>query len=101
MDLREWMLAQHADVTNRVTTQVLVRVPADRRDERPCDGSSSISWLLWHALRHQDVAVNAVVRGGGCVHTPHGYAVRMAMATDPVEGMSCGPCLRTREGPRS
>jgi DinB family protein len=77
MDLRAFLVEQHTDVGSRITNQVLARVPVERRDERPCEGSSSIAWLLWHALRHQDVAINAVVRGEGEVLRRDGWAERI------------------------
>src|SRR5215218_5174871 len=77
MDLAAFLVAQHHDVSSRITNQVLGRVPAARRDERPCDGSSSIAWLLWHALRHQDVAINAVVRAAPEVLHRDGWAARV------------------------
>ena len=61
MDLRCWIDDELALVGDRVTTQVLDLVPIERRAESN-DGGSSITVLLWHVARHQDVAV--VVVGG-------------------------------------
>jgi DinB family protein len=80
VDLPGLLLSQHADVGARISNQVLARVPLERRDERPCEGSSSVSWLLWHALRHQDVAVNAVVRGADEVLQRDGWTDRLGAA---------------------
>jgi uncharacterized damage-inducible protein DinB len=89
VDLRDLLLAQHADVTARITNQVLARVSAARRDERPCAGASSISWLLWHTLRHHDVAINAVVGGHDDVLARDGWAARVgAGAFAPGTGLA-------------
>jgi hypothetical protein len=85
VNLTQLLLAQHEDVTARITNQVLGRVPIERRDERPCAGSSSIAWLLWHAVRHQDVAINAVVRGIEEVLQRDGRAARVG-AVSFVDG---------------
>jgi hypothetical protein len=90
MDLRGWIVADHAAVRDRIRQQVLGRVPPERRDERP-DGSSSIAWLLWHLTRHQDVAVHVVVRGGIDVLHGGGWAERVgAGAFAPGTGLSEG-----------
>ena len=64
LDLRSWLVEEHGDVRSRVDRQVLGLVPPDRRGEQAGGGGSSIDGLLWHVARHQDLAVNAVVRGG-------------------------------------
>jgi DinB superfamily len=90
MDLRSWIVAEHAAVRDRISQQVLARVPTERRDECP-DGSSSIAWLLWHLTRHQDVAVHAVVRGGDDVLQRDGWAARVgATGFVPGTGLSEG-----------
>ncbi|HEV8296703.1 MAG TPA: DinB family protein [Acidimicrobiales bacterium] len=81
MDLRSWIGAEHAMVATRIRDQVLGRVPVERWNDRPCDGASSIAWLLWHALRHQDVAINAVVRGTDEVLHRDGWAARVGAST--------------------
>ena len=62
-DLRGWLLEEHADVRSRLERQVLGSVPPERRPEQADGGGSSIDALLWHVARHQDLAVNGVVRG--------------------------------------
>jgi hypothetical protein len=62
-DLRTWLLEEHGDVRARIERQVLSLVPPERRRELADDGGSSIDALLWHVARHQDLAVNGVVRG--------------------------------------
>jgi hypothetical protein len=90
MDLRGWVVGEHAGVRERIRQQVLGRVPRERRDERP-DGSSSIAWLLWHLTRHQDVAVHAVVRGGDDVLHAGGWDGRLGAAGfAPGTGLSEG-----------
>jgi hypothetical protein len=84
VDLRSLLLAQHADVGTRLTNQVLARVPPDERDARPCAESSSITWLLWHTLRHQDVAVNAVVRRMDEVLHRDGWTDRVGASAFPA-----------------
>ncbi len=89
MDLRSWLLADHADVGNRVRTQVLARVPRERWNEHVDDETSSIAWILWHMLRHQDVALNAVVRGIDEVLATDGWAERLGVtALNPGTGLS-------------
>lgn len=79
MDLRTWIVQDHASVRTRLEQQVLTHVPRDRWRERPGDGSS-VAWVLWHVARHQDVAVNAVVRGREQVLTAGGWAARVGAA---------------------
>jgi hypothetical protein len=90
VDLRGWVVGEHAAVRDRIRQQVLGRVPRERRDERP-DDSSSIAWLLWHLTRPQDVAVHAVVRGGADVLHAGGWAARVgATGFAPGTGLSEG-----------
>ena len=57
MDLRSWVLADHATALQRLERQVLDRVPADRWAERADGGGNSIGWGVLHAWYHQDVAL--------------------------------------------
>lgn len=89
MDLRRWLLTDHADVGARIRTQVLTRVPRERWNEHLDDETSSIAWILWHALRHQDIALNAVVRQRDDVLASDGWAARLGVADlAPGTGLS-------------
>ena len=62
MELSTWIDDELATVEQRITTQVLDLVPAERLGEK-LEGSSSLTFLLWHISRHHDLAVNAVLLG--------------------------------------
>jgi hypothetical protein len=62
MDLRSWVLSEHATSLQRLERQVLDLVPPDRWPERADGGGNSIGWGLLHAWYHQDVALT-VARG--------------------------------------
>jgi DinB superfamily len=63
MDLRGWIVSEHAASSARFQSAVAAHVPGDRWRERPGDAGSSIAWLVFHTSWHQDLAVHAVVRG--------------------------------------
>jgi hypothetical protein len=60
--VRDWMLADHADVRERFERGVAARVPLERWGEHADGGGSSIAWLVLHHSYHQDLAVNTVIR---------------------------------------
>ncbi len=90
MDLRSWITAEHHLVGERLQQQVLEHVPVERHGEHADDGGSSITFLLWHLARHQDVSINAVVRGADQVLA----ARRSALG---AEGIDAGAGLAEAE----
>ncbi len=62
MNLQQWIADDHANLASRLIKGVVQRVPADRWQETPIGGGSSLAWLLLHTTVHQDVALNCVVR---------------------------------------
>ena len=66
MDLHGWMTADLASLRTKLFDGVVALVPQERWHERADGGGSTIAGLLLHLARHQDLAVNAVVRN----HTP-------------------------------
>jgi hypothetical protein len=60
--VRDWMLADHADVRERFERGVAGRVPIERWGEHADGGGSSIAWLVLHHTYHQDLAINTAVR---------------------------------------
>ncbi len=66
MDLHEWMISDLASVRSKLFDAVVRLVPTDRWHEPADGGGTTIAGLLLHIARHQDLAVNAVIRN----HTP-------------------------------
>jgi hypothetical protein len=63
MDLRNWIVGEHAAVLARFEQSVVGAVPLERWTDPVGDGGSSIAWLAFHTALHEDLAVNAVLRG--------------------------------------
>ncbi len=57
VDLRQWLIDELDETTARLKTQVLHRVPEERRREQ-AGGGSSILWVCFHAARHADLALS-------------------------------------------
>lgn len=87
MDLRSWLLADHAGVLSRFEQGLVAHVPADRWHERAHGGGSSIAALALHLALHQDLAVTTAVRGLPPLMADHraglGLAARPAWAGLP------------------
>ena len=60
VDLRSWVLDDHANVLERLDRGVLSLVPRERWTEHADGGGSTIAWLLFHAAYHQDAAAALV-----------------------------------------
>ena len=65
MELRDWLLSDISSLANRLEHGVLDNIPPERRHELVDGGGIAPTYVLWHAARHQDVAVNRVLRGVG------------------------------------
>jgi hypothetical protein len=63
VDLRAWMLADHAGLAERFDQSIGRIVPPARWREQADGGGSSIAWLLLHTALHEDLAVSTAVRG--------------------------------------
>jgi hypothetical protein len=62
VDLRDWIVGEHAAVLPRFEHSVVAAVPLERWTDPVGAGGSSIAWLAFHAALHEDLAVNAVLR---------------------------------------
>jgi hypothetical protein len=87
MDLRAWILADHASVRARFEQGVAAHVPKERWRERPGEAGSSIAWLLLHGTWHEDLAITTAVRGRPPLLERHRGALGLA-AHAPHEGLS-------------
>ena len=91
VDLHDWMTADLASMRSKLCDSVVGLVPTARWHEQADSGGTTIAGLLLHLARHQDLAVNTVIRN----HEPlflehrdalglagHGSAVGLAEAED-------------------
>lgn len=62
MDLQQFLLDAHADLRSRLFGSVVNHVPVEHWHDQADGGGSSITWLLLHLARHQDLALTTVIR---------------------------------------
>jgi len=80
MDLHEWMVADLAAVRSKLFDSVIGHIPSDRWHEQADGGGSTIAGLLLHVARHQDLAVNTVIRNHAPLFSTHAAALGLAGA---------------------
>ncbi len=80
MDLHEWMIADLGAVRSKLFDTVVQLVPATRWHEQVDGGGSTIAGLLLHVARHQDLAVNTVIRNHQPLFAAHAAALGLADA---------------------
>lgn len=62
MDLHAWMLSDLASMRSKLFDSVIRLVRTDRWHEQADGGGTTLAGLLFHVARHQDLAVNGVIR---------------------------------------
>ncbi|MES1170929.1 MAG: hypothetical protein ABUL56_01050 [Actinomycetota bacterium] len=92
MDLHEWMVSDLASVRSKLFDSVIRLVPVARWHEQADGGGSTIAGLLLHVARHQDLAVNAVVRNHSPLFAEHAAALGLG-------GAQAGVALPEKEDP--
>lgn len=80
MDLHQWMLTDLAAVRTKLFDSVVGLIPTERWHEQADGGGSTVTHLLLHIARHQDLAVNAVARHHELVFAEHRDALGLADA---------------------
>lgn len=80
MDLHEWTLADLASVRSKLFESVVALVPTNRWHEQADGGGTTITGLLLHVARHQDLAVNTVIRNHEPLFATHASALGLAGA---------------------
>jgi len=80
MDLQAWLVDSHADLRRRLFGAVVQQVPTERWNEQADGGGSSITWLLLHLARHQDLALTTVIRNKPPLFLAHAAALGLADA---------------------
>ncbi len=84
MDVHTWIVNDLESVRSKLTESVLTVVPAHRWIERVDSGGSSITHLLLHVARHQDLAVATAIRNRPPLFTAHSAALGLADAPSSV-----------------
>jgi hypothetical protein len=92
VDLRSWIADEHATVLARFDQTVASVVPRERWTDPVGAGGASIAWLAFHSSYHEDLAVNAVLRGAPTVLSE--MRDRLGLA-----GVAAGAGLGEREQP--
>jgi hypothetical protein len=80
MDLHQWMLSDLAGVRAKLLGSVLDLIPRDRWLERVDGGGSTVTHLLLHIARHQDLAVTTVIRNHDALYLSHREALGLSNA---------------------
>ncbi|MFM2077404.1 MAG: hypothetical protein RJA49_1294 [Actinomycetota bacterium] len=84
MDLHQWMRTDLAAVRTKLFDSVVALVPSERWHEAADGGGSTITHLLFHIARHQDLAVNGVVRARDALFFEHRADLGLAGAAAGV-----------------
>ena len=90
MELRDWIVS---DLVSSLRGKLaggsgLGLIPAERLRERVDGGGIAPVYVLWHLARHQDVAVNGVLRGVDAV--VDGWVDRLGISEDLWRGLAEG-----------
>lgn len=78
VDLHAWMTADLAAVRSKLFDTVVRLVPRERWHEQADGGGATLAGLLLHIARHQDLAVNTVIRNHPALFLEHREALGLA-----------------------
>ncbi len=94
VDLRRWILTDHASTATRFEQAIGAHVPVERWKERAGGDGASIAWLLFHLSYHQDLALNSVVLGRPPLLADHRDGLGLA-GSQPTTGSGRPSSLRS------
>lgn len=78
VDLHQWMITDLASVRSKLFDSVIRLVPSTRWHEQADGGGATLAGILLHIARHQDLAVNVVVRNHDPLFLAHREALGLA-----------------------
>jgi len=78
VDLHQWMISDLASMRSKLFDSVVRLVPAARWHEQADGGGATLAGILLHIARHQDLAVNVVVRNHDPLFLAHREALGLA-----------------------
>ena len=88
VELRDWIVSDLVSLRGKLAGGVLGLIPPERLRERVDGGGIAPVYVLWHLARHQDVAVNGVLRGADAV--VDGWVDRLGIGEDLWRGLAEG-----------
>ena len=88
VELRDWIVGDLRSLRGKLAGGVLGLIPSERLRERVDGGGIAPVYVLWHLARHQDVAVNGVLRGADAV--VDGWVDRLGVTDDLWRGLAEG-----------
>ena len=88
MELQDWIVSDLMSLRGKLAGGVLGLIPPERLAERVDGGGIAPVYVLWHLARHQDVAVNGVLRAADAV--VDGWVHRLGIDSDLWRGLSEG-----------
>jgi hypothetical protein len=77
VELRDWIVDEHASAGSRFEQSVVAAVPLECWTDPAGEGGSSIAFLAFHAAYHADLAASAVLAGSDPVLAEHRAALRI------------------------
>lgn len=87
VDLRTWLLDDHADLRGKLHGSVIRLVPRDDWRVQADGGGSGIAWILLHLTRHHDLALTTAIGDHEPLFEQRRAALGLADA-GPAVGMS-------------
>ena len=90
MNLQTWIVEDLRSLRGKLAGGVLGLIPPERRRERADGGGIAPVYVLWHLARHQDVAVNGVLRGRGPDAVVSAWTERLGIGDDLWRGLAEG-----------
>ena len=75
----EFVIDSHKWVRGIFDKDILPNVPLERMGERPGKATNSLSWVIWHLARFEDLMVNTFIQGKAQEMTSGGWMAKLGL----------------------